>query len=327
MEIFETLDKYMGALAKATSIERSDFGAVNLAMHMALTEVAGNADAANLEAKVNALGIAHAKAIDALGSERERAEKLTHRCEQYDAALKDRFDRLETWLRDIGYFGKDGQRSVVDIVGAVVEHGNWLVKRNESYQVRVQELEAQLALAQSSANELGQKLRTESMNVDNFQSANTELGVENDRLRGIETRLNAWLDAQDANGLDVVDAVVALFEIRNQQFTAMNRGIVELNDELAAMRAPAASSNGHDAAPSIAPNDPTWVIVRGELQRLAQNGVGPSKTRWDTQRMRSLPKSDELIGRFGVRWFAVLKAAGLSSPTFQGKREVANAAD
>ena len=260
MEIFEILDKYMGAIAKATSIEPSDFGAVNLAMHMALTEVASQADTVNLEAKVDALGRSHASATAALGNARDeltrlqahnadyiaerdnyaaQVQNLTHRCEQYDAALKDRFDRLETWLRDIGYFGSDGQRSVVDIVGAVVEHGNWMVKRNESYQVRVQELEAYLAQVQSGSNELGHKLHTANLNVANFQAANAELGVENMRLRDIETRLNAWLDAQDANEPDVVNAVVALFEIRNEQFVALNHRIVELNDELAAQHAPA----------------------------------------------------------------------------------------
>lgn len=56
------------------------------------------------------------------------------------------------------------------------------------------------------------------------------------------------------------------------------------------------------------------MAVYEEMRRLAVGDWGPSKTRWDDERSPSLPKSDELIERFGGRWVTLLHEANLLPP-------------
>ena len=56
------------------------------------------------------------------------------------------------------------------------------------------------------------------------------------------------------------------------------------------------------------------MAVYNEMRRLAIGPNGPSKTRWDDERPPSLPKSDDLIERFGARWVVLLQQADLMPP-------------
>ena len=56
------------------------------------------------------------------------------------------------------------------------------------------------------------------------------------------------------------------------------------------------------------------MAMYNEMRRLAVGPNGPSKTRWDDERSPSLPKSDDLIERFGARWVVLLQQADLLPP-------------
>ena len=51
-----------------------------------------------------------------------------------------------------------------------------------------------------------------------------------------------------------------------------------------------------------------------ELHRLAKEGVGPSKPRYNIERASGMPLADDITATTGQRWFALLKAAGLKAP-------------
>lgn len=88
-----------------------------------------------------------------------------------------------------------------------------------------------------------------------------------------------------------------------------------------------AASTGNPNGTAVTVADPTvpadWThgeALYVELHRLAQNGIGPSKSRWNDERASGMPLADEVIAKTGLRWYHVLKAAGLMSPTKQSWR-------
>lgn len=52
-------------------------------------------------------------------------------------------------------------------------------------------------------------------------------------------------------------------------------------------------------------------VVLSELQRLAVAGEAPSKSRWDVQRLRSLPTAQHICRVLGIGWPALVRESGL----------------
>lgn len=96
------------------------------------------------------------------------------------------------------------------------------------------------------------------------------------------------------------------------------RVVAHMNGSVSA--ASTANPNGSTVTitdPTVPADWPHGEALYVELHRLAQNGVGPSKSRWDDERAAGMPKADEVIAKTSLRWYHVLKAAGLMSPTKQ----------
>lgn len=68
------------------------------------------------------------------------------------------------------------------------------------------------------------------------------------------------------------------------------------------------------AAPTIPADWTHGDALYVELHRLAREGCGPSKPRYDDERAQGMPAANEVIATAGKRWFAILKDAGLKAP-------------
>jgi hypothetical protein len=165
-----------------------------------------------------------------------------------------------------------------------------------------------------------------------------------ERLQGLEDRLLAWLDEHNSD-LPIVLAADyeqhladVIVEILNQQrvtILTQAEAIEGQREAIARMRQqavqpPVLTINGSDAlyintaqhnGSAITIADPTipadWThgdALYVELHRLAREGAGPSKPRWDEERADGLPKANDVIASTGMRWFALLNAAGLKAP-------------
>lgn len=100
----------------------------------------------------------------------------------------------------------------------------------------------------------------------------------------------------------------ALSESTDEHIT-LPRSIVELIacvlDRPAAGTQPALASRYHIGAEQLRP------AVLAEMQRLANAGEAPSKSRWDVQRLRSLPTAQHVCRVLGIGWPALVREAGL----------------
>lgn len=82
-----------------------------------------------------------------------------------------------------------------------------------------------------------------------------------------------------------------------------------------------AASTNHPNGTSVTVADPIvpsdWThgeALYVELHRLAREGAGPSKPRYNDERADGMPTANEIIAKAGKRWFAILKDAGLKAP-------------
>ena len=190
--------------------------------------------------------------------------------------------------------------------------------------------------------------------VENYRDMVDQKQAIVDRLNGLEDQLLAWLDE---HGKDLPITLAAdydqhladvVVEVLNQQrvtIRTQHEALAAQKDAIGRMRQEpppimlyqngsgqlmaatdsASVRNGHVVVlPDVAVADPTvpadWThgeALYVELHRLAQNGIGPSKSRWNDERAAGMPLADEVIATTGLRWYHVLKAAGLMSPTKQ----------
>lgn len=93
------------------------------------------------------------------------------------------------------------------------------------------------------------------------------------------------------------------------------RVVAHINGSVSAM----STGNHNGTAVTVAdPQVPSdWThgeALYVELHRLAQDGVGPSKARWNVEAAKGMPPADVIIGDTGKRWFAILEEAGLRAP-------------
>ena len=192
--------------------------------------------------------------------------------------------------------------------------------------------------------------------IEYYQGLVGEQGAIVARLQGLEDRLLAWLDEHSKDLpimlADDYDQHLAdvIIEVLNQQHVTIrtqHEALAAQKDAIGRMRQDESTAvkiyqngNGHVVAhtedsaasrnglvivlPEVAVADPAvpadWPhgeALYVELHRLAQNGVGPSKSRYNIERAAGMPKADEVIAKTGLRWYHVLKAAGLMSPTKQ----------
>lgn len=174
------------------------------------------------------------------------------------------------------------------------------------------------------------------------------------RLQGLEDRLLAWLDQHGAT-LPIVLAAdydqhlaEVIVEVLDQQritIVTQTEALQAQKDAIARMRPPATATVGNGLAglamqatsilaaglhngaaltftdPAIAADWPHGEALYVELHRLAQDGVGPSKARYNDQRAHGMPTANDVIATTGLRWFKLLEAAGLDLPTGPRKRE------
>lgn len=107
-----------------------------------------------------------------------------------------------------------------------------------------------------------------------------------------------WLQRQVAGALsDTTDAHITL-----------PRSTVELMAcvlDQAAGAQPALASRYHINAEQLRP------VVLAEIARLAIDGEAPSKSRWDVQRLRSLPTAQHICRVLGMGWPALVRETGL----------------
>lgn len=107
-----------------------------------------------------------------------------------------------------------------------------------------------------------------------------------------------WLQSQVAG---------ALSETADESIT-LPRSTVELMAcvlDQAASGQPALASRYNISAEELRP------AVLTEMARLADNGEAPSKSRWDVQRLRSLPTAQHVCRVLGIGWPALVREAGL----------------
>lgn len=107
-----------------------------------------------------------------------------------------------------------------------------------------------------------------------------------------------WLQSQ----------VVGALSATTDPHITLPRATVELMAcvlDQAAGAQPALASRYHINAEQLRP------VVIGELQRLASAGEAPSKSRWDVQRLRSLPTAQHVCRVLGIGWPALVREAGL----------------
>lgn len=99
----------------------------------------------------------------------------------------------------------------------------------------------------------------------------------------------------------------ALSETTGEEIT-LSRAAVELMAcvlDQAAGAQPALASRYHIGAEQLRP------AVIAEMHRLATAGEAPSKSRWDVQRLRSLPTAQHVCRVLGIGWPALVREAGL----------------
>lgn len=107
-----------------------------------------------------------------------------------------------------------------------------------------------------------------------------------------------WLQSQVAGALSAT----------TDEHITLPRSTVELMAcvlDQSAGASPALASRYHINAEQLRP------VVLGELQRLATAGEAPSKSRWDVQRLRSLPTAQHVCRVLGIGWPALVREAGL----------------
>lgn len=107
-----------------------------------------------------------------------------------------------------------------------------------------------------------------------------------------------WLQRQVADALSVT----------TDEDITLPRSTVELIACVlgkAAGAQPALASRYHISAEELRP------VVLAEMARLANKGEAPSKSRWDVQRLRSLPTAQHVCRMLGIGWLALVREAGL----------------
>ena len=195
-------------------------------------------------------------------------------------------------------------------------------------------------------------LRTD---IEYYQGLVGEQGTIVARLQGLEDRLLAWLDEHgkdlpillaDDYDQHLADVIIEVLNQQHVTIRTQHEALAAQKEAISRMRQEqqpiklyqnghgqvvaqttdsAASRNGlvivlPDAVvadPTVPADWPHGEALYVELHRLAANGIGPSKSRWDDERAAGMPKADDVIAKTGLRWFNVLKAAGLMSPTKQ----------
>ena len=167
------------------------------------------------------------------------------------------------------------------------------------------------------------------------------------RLQGLEDQLLAWLD-EHGKDLPIMlpedyDQRLAdvIVEVLNQQrvtIRTQHEALEAQKEAMGRMRQPAAAPlniylNGNGGLSAVATGNHNGTVITVtkpdpivpadwphgealyvELHRLARDGCGPSKPRYDDEREHGMPTANEIIARTGVRWFALLKLAGLKAP-------------
>lgn len=224
---------------------------------------------------------------------------------------------------DIKRIGDRHMRTLRDIYGAALP----LDAARASLYLAMQEVADCLASAHE-ANVATMRSELQALN-----SHLTNNGVIFDRLQGLEDALLAWLDE---HGRDLVelpadyDSHVAqvVVELLNQQratIAAQQQALMAQQEAISRLRQPAttvATNTGQPNGTDVTITDPSvpyhWShgeALYVELHRLAQDGTGPSKFRWDDERADGMDNAATIVARTGTRWFALLRAAGLKAPT------------
>ena len=107
-----------------------------------------------------------------------------------------------------------------------------------------------------------------------------------------------WLQSEVADALSETTG----------EFITLPRATVELMacvlDQVAG-GAPALASRYHISAEELRP------AVLAEMARLANHGEAPSKSRWDVQRLRSLPTAQHICRVLSTGWPALVRESGL----------------
>ena len=232
---------------------------------------------------------------------------------------------------DIKRIGDRHMRTLRDIYGAALP----LDAARASLYLAMQEVADCLASAHE-ANVATMRSELQALN-----SHLTNNGVIFDRLQGLEDALLAWLDE---HGRDLVelpadyDSHVAqvVVELLNQQratIAAQQQALMAQQEAISRLQQrPAVERLAHQAISTINTSQPNGTDVTitdpsvpyhwshgealyVELHRLAQDGTGPSKFRWDDERADGMDNAATIVARTGTRWFALLRAAGLKAPT------------
>lgn len=230
---------------------------------------------------------------------------------------------------DIRRIGDRHMRTLRDIYGAALP----LDAARASLYLAMQEVADCLASAHE-ANVATMRSELQALNANL-----TNNGVIFDRLQGLEDVLLAWLDE---HGRDLVElpadydqhlaqVVVELLSqqratiaAQQQALLAQQEAIIRLQQRPAvehlAFQAISAINTGQPNGtaitdPSVPADWPHGEALYVELHRLAQDGIGPSKFRWDDERADGMDNAATLVARTGTRWFALLRAAGLKAPT------------
>lgn len=224
---------------------------------------------------------------------------------------------------DIKRIGDRHMRTLRDIYGAALP----LDAARASLYLAMQEVADCLASAHE-ANVATMRSELQALN-----SHLTNNSVIFDRLQGLEDALLAWLDE---HGRDLVelpadyDSHVAqvVVELLNQQratIAAQQQALMAQQEAISRLRQPAttvATNTGQPNGTDVTITDPSvpyhWShgeALYVELHRLAQDGTGPSKFRWDDERADGMDNAATIVARTGTRWFALLRAAGLKAPT------------
>lgn len=232
---------------------------------------------------------------------------------------------------DIKRIGDRHMRTLRDIYGAALP----LDAARASLYLAMQEVADCLASAHES---YVTAMRSELSAVNAHLTDN---GVIFDRLQGLEDVLLAWLDE---HGRDLVELPAdydqhlaqVVVELLNQQratIAAQQQALLAQQEAISRLQQrPAVERLAHQAISAINTSQPNGTAITitdpsvpadwthgealyVELHRLAQDGVGPSKFRWDDERAEGMDNAATIVARTGSRWFTLLKTAGLKPPT------------